>query len=122
MLGWVDRETNLGIQRDSDALLLLQPGQYADVAIPGKLFEYMGRRRPILAFMPEGSTTRLIRDHGLGRVISSTDPEVVADELAGFAADVRARPILPPPPSVFSEETTVAQFAEVLRRVVGRKG
>jgi hypothetical protein len=122
VLGWVDRETNLGIQRDSDALVLLQPSEYADVAIPGKLFEYMGRRRPILAFMPEGSTTRLIRDHGLGRVISSTHPEVVADELAGFAADVRVRPILPPPPSVFSEETTVAQFAEVLRAVVGRKG
>jgi hypothetical protein len=118
VLGWVDRERNLEIQRDSDALLLLQPAQYAEAAIPGKLFEYMGRRRPILAFMPDGSAPRIIRQHGLGRVISSSDPATVAEELGAFLAEVRDRPILPAPPATFSEESTVSDFAAVLTRVL----
>jgi hypothetical protein len=121
VLGWVDRERNLEIQRDSDALLLLQPAQYAEAAIPGKLFEYMGRRRPILAFMPDGSAPRIIREHGLGRVISSSDPGTIAEELGAFLAEVRDRPILPAPPATFSEESTVSDFAAVLNGILERR-
>jgi len=120
VLGWVDREKAREIQRDSDALLLLQPAHEAGIAIPGKLFEYMGRRRPVLAFMPEGAATRLVRDHDLGAVISSEDPEAIANGLADFAAQVRRRPVLPPPPEMFSESQTVERLAEIIHQVIGR--
>lgn len=46
---------------DAQCLLLSDvPG--AERVVPGKLFEYLATRRPILAIMPEGDSSRIVRD------------------------------------------------------------
>ena len=44
--------------------------------LTGKLFEYIGAGKPILALAPEGDAAELIRSHSLGRVVS---PKNVAE-------------------------------------------
>ena len=46
--------------------------------VPGKVYEYLGARRPILAVGPEGDVARLIRSIGAGRALARSDVEGIA--------------------------------------------
>ena len=63
----------------SHALLLIQPDTHLQV--PGKLFEYMYLRRPILALTGPGATADLVREHALGIVAEPTAVSEIADAL-----------------------------------------
>jgi glycosyltransferase involved in cell wall biosynthesis len=52
--------------------------------IPGKLYEYMGAGRPILALVPESEAADLIRQTACGEVVSPQDPDAVARCLETF--------------------------------------
>lgn len=80
----------LRLQGESDLLLLLlwdnplEHGVYT-----GKLFEYLGARRPILSIgAPNGVAARLIAERGAG--LSSNDPRVIKDYLTALAAEADA--------------------------------
>lgn len=109
--GWLPRERVTEIQRSADALLLLQPpGEpRIEMAIPAKLFEYMERRKSVLSLAPTAGD-RVVREHDLGVVARAGTPTQVADSLRELARMVRERPVLPPPPDVFSSEKTSAEF------------
>ncbi|MEW4527083.1 glycosyltransferase family 4 protein [Maioricimonas sp. JC845] len=59
----------------ADIQLLLQPG--TDLQIPGKLFELILFRKPILALCDEGETADLVRKYRLGVVASPSDPDEI---------------------------------------------
>ena len=58
----------------SDALLLIVD-EYAggEEIVPGKVFEYIGARRPIIAIAHEGAISDLLRSTGTGRVAHNDD-------------------------------------------------
>ena len=114
LLGRMTREDAIKLQRDSDVLLLVQPPSAARVAIPGKIFEYMARRRNILGIVGDGPAAELIREHDLGVVVAGESAPEIAHALATMAERVRVKPFLLPPPERFSERHTVAEFARVL--------
>ncbi len=66
----VSHREALGYQLQSDVLFILQPG--TSVSVPGKIFEYIGMRKRILALTPAGATADVVREHQLGPVV---DPE-----------------------------------------------
>lgn len=73
----VPRSVALKLQREAHALLLPLAAKEIDV-YPGKLFEYMSSRRPIIAIGPEGASLQaLITEHELG-TFATTPPEVAA--------------------------------------------
>ncbi|MDX1577308.1 MAG: glycosyltransferase, partial [Gemmatimonadota bacterium] len=82
--GWVDHETGQDRLRRADVLLLLAQGQ--PLQIPNKLYEYLGSRRPILAFAdPEGETARMLRRAGGGVILTGAEvPARIAAELSGL--------------------------------------
>lgn len=47
--------------------------------VPGKLYEYIGARRPILAVVPRGEAARLVADLGRGEVADINDPDDIAN-------------------------------------------
>lgn len=49
--------------------------------VPGKLFEYIGARRPILGVVPEGEAARIIRELARGEIAPIDDPAGIADAL-----------------------------------------
>ena len=118
--GWMTEDEAVELQRDADALLLLQPSDRTEirVAIPAKLFEYMARRRHILGMLGPGPAAKLIEEHNLGTVVSTGDPGRIALAITELESRVRQTPILVRPPDAYSEAHTVAAFAGVLNEIV----
>ncbi|HKP10675.1 MAG TPA: glycosyltransferase, partial [Blastocatellia bacterium] len=73
--GFVPHAGALAEQVNSSLLLLiLHQAQTNAGHIPGKLYEYLGARRPVLALVPDGfEAARLIRESCAGVVVGSQD-------------------------------------------------
>ncbi len=80
----------LELQMKADILLLLQWSDKRDEGnLPGKIFEYLYARRPILLIGYEhGVAARLIRERGAGLV--SNAPERIRDQLQAWIEDKKA--------------------------------
>jgi len=77
--------------READVLLLLIVGNEGGRKwYPGKLFEYMYARRPVLAVAPEGIAARLIHEAGIGLAVAPHETERLTKVLKDIAADVAA--------------------------------
>jgi glycosyltransferase involved in cell wall biosynthesis len=50
--------------------------------VPGKLYEYLGARRPILAVVPEGEAADIVRGTGRGEVTPIGDARAIADGIS----------------------------------------
>ncbi len=70
---WVPHEAGQEMLRHADLLLLLAQGQ--PDAVPNKLYEYLGTRKPILAFADDaGETASMLRTAGGHHLITEHDP------------------------------------------------
>lgn len=110
-------------QYAADALLMLQWNNERDAGtVPGKLFECIGARRPVIATGWErGVAGRMIAERGLG--IIANDPALLAEHIKGLLARKRRDGIIEPLPlSVRDGLTRHEQFAALdpfLRRAAG---
>ncbi|MFT5079295.1 MAG: glycosyltransferase involved in cell wall biosynthesis [Planctomycetota bacterium] len=87
MKGYIPHEDALHLQRSSQLLLLLEMDRPETKAIiPGKLFEYLQARRPIIAIGPEGSDMEtILRSTKSGRFFTPLNkPAVKAHILACY--------------------------------------
>jgi hypothetical protein len=78
--GYLSHAESVAELLGAHALLLVvddTPG--SEHIVPGKVYEYLGARRPILAVGPEGDVSRLIRSIGAGRVLVRADVEGIAE-------------------------------------------
>lgn len=85
----------LAMEAGADVLLLVKSRseRYRDL-VPGKLYEYLGAGRPVLAIAPEGPAADLVRRFGMGWVANPDAPEQIADALTEAWAR-RAPPAAP---------------------------
>ena len=76
LVGYASHAQAVGLERDSEALLLLIPdadGRGKGV-LSGKVFEYLAAGRPIVAVVPpDGAAADLIRETGSGVVVAPDD-------------------------------------------------
>jgi glycosyltransferase involved in cell wall biosynthesis len=119
LLRWVgvlDRSRTLALQRAADSLLVLARGASGKSVATGKLFEYLGARRPILVLGEDTEAARIVREAGAGTATSATDPEAIAGALAALADG-------PPPPADpaaierYGFPAVAARLAELLDEV-----
>jgi len=69
-------------------LLFLGFAGQSDYVVPAKLYEYIAVKRPIMAFVPWASQTRLLlEEHGLGTAITSHDPEAASQAILKYFHD-----------------------------------
>ncbi len=68
------------LERGSHVLLLIKHDdeRYRGL-VPGKLFEYIGARRPVLAVAPAGEAASIVKDLNRGEVVSADNPGSVAE-------------------------------------------
>ncbi len=60
------------------ALLLVDPHEHADRHVPGKLYEYLGARLPVVALAPAGSeAARIVGSNGAGIILPPDDVEEI---------------------------------------------
>ena len=81
-VGRVPRAEALALQRRSDALLLLTSASHASHAT-GKLFEYLGAKRPIIALARDNEASRIVEETGTGVAVAPDDVEAIARALSG---------------------------------------
>ena len=111
----VPRAEAVAVQQQADVLLLMQwndPREQGNV--PGKLFEYLGARRPILGLgLEDGVPARIIRERGAGSFCN--DAAAIAAQLSAWLDAKRRLGRLPPlPPEVAAGFTRAEQFAKLV--------
>lgn len=116
-LGTVPREEALQLARESAVLLLLinqQPN--AQGRIPGKAFEYLAARRPILSLgPPHADVSRMIEEVGAGRGIAYEAEDALYRQLEEWYLQYRAGRLQAP------LDTSIEQYSirNLTRRMAG---
>ncbi len=106
---WVPHAESQRLVEGASVLLLLARGQ--PVQIPNKLYEYLGTRRPILAFVDEdGECAAMLRQVGGHQVVTEADPAAATPALEralGLVPDPGARA---PDPELLTAWTSRVQM------------
>lgn len=106
-LGYVSHAESVALLRSADLLFLplhgLPPGERARI-VPGKTYEYLAARRPILAAVPEGDARDYVLASGLGDVCDPHDVDGMRSVLRRRFAHKQLRQPLPSPPEGFLEQ------------------
>ena len=81
--GYVSHEEALKLQRSARILLLIEMNREETRGIiPGKLFEYMVAKRPVIAIGPEGwDVARIITETGAGTTFTYAEKGALKDKL-----------------------------------------
>jgi glycosyltransferase involved in cell wall biosynthesis len=115
LLGFVPYRDSIAAQRGADALLFLDWMEVgAEGMMTGKLFEYLGSRRPILALGPrkDSEAARVIAATGAGMLLTS-DGEVV-DYLRKLLASPRPADLPAHAVARFSRERQAAELLSAM--------
>jgi len=83
---------------------LISRGENEDAAMPGKVGEYIGSRKPIIACIPEGVTKKYLEGYGAIQFIPEEDPGDIVKAILSYY-ELYKKGELPKP-----DEPTVAQF------------
>ncbi|NQE54444.1 hypothetical protein C5S29_12705 [ANME-1 cluster archaeon GoMg3.2] len=82
IVGYVSHNESIKYQLQSNVLLLMLYEEEDGTAVaPGKMFEYIGAKKPILALVPEGHVANLIRSENLGKVVPPRDITAIKDAI-----------------------------------------
>lgn len=88
IIPYVPHAESLAYLMGSDILLLIIDDSPANKGIlTGKLFEYIGAGKPILALAPEGEAAHLIRSNNLGKVAPPKDVDAIQNSLQTLVQD-----------------------------------
>ena len=125
LIPYVPRRRALGLQRDSEALLLLIPeaGGRGKGVLTGKVYEYLAAERPILAAVPpDGAAADLIRETRAGIVAPPDDVTALRTALVELesrwrAGSLNGTPLSPETRQRLSREERVRELATLLERV-----
>ncbi len=124
--GYVSHAESVALLRGADLLFLpmhaLPPGERARI-VPGKTYEYLAARRPILAAVPEGDARNLVRESGHGSVCEPEDVMTMERLLRErFRAKLEGRESVPAPECFyarFERRTLTESLARALHIAVG---
>jgi glycosyltransferase involved in cell wall biosynthesis len=112
-------------QRRADILLMMQWNDAREAGnLPGKLFEYLGARRPILGIgYEQGVAAEIIRNRGAG--FFSNDADAIARQLRLWLAEKQksgqVNPVDEEAMAGFSRAEQFAKLEEFLEGLVGRQ-
>src|SRR6266853_2349495 len=84
LLGFMPQSEALRAMEDTDCLLVTMTN---DISLPGKLYEYLAARKPIIALSPQGGEVdRFIQETGAGWCVDYQDRERIQSLLTRLCA------------------------------------
>ncbi|HEX7070957.1 MAG TPA: glycosyltransferase family 4 protein [Rhodothermales bacterium] len=95
--GYLDHAQVVGRMREADVLWMTvgrRPG--AEGISTGKLFEYFGSRKPILALVPEGEARHAVLEYGASRAVDTDDVGAAAAAIEAFFREWEAGTLASP--------------------------
>jgi glycosyltransferase involved in cell wall biosynthesis len=115
--GFVPRSVALRVVADADAaLILLGAGPGMDLFVGGKLYDYLGQNRQILAMLPDGDARDLLDGLGWG-VVASPDPAQVANAIERLLS--LPTPVgRPDPDGMYDRAVLAGRLADILDAAV----
>lgn len=124
----VSYEESLKIQQKADVLLLLLWNDPREKGVfTGKVFEYLGAKRPILVIGPEDNVaSQTILERQAGTLLK--EPGALARQLSEWIKSKRENGVVPPPPAGalkgFTREEQTGHLVEFLESIIseGRRG
>lgn len=121
--GLVTRETSLALQRHADVLLLVTAVGQRSIAT-GKLFEYLGAGKPILALTAGTEAEAIVRDTGAGWVVPPDDPAAIRTMLAQLSADIGSNPVARSSARIrsYERQQQAGRYAGLLADIVASTG
>jgi glycosyltransferase involved in cell wall biosynthesis len=87
LLGYKSHQETLQLMTNADVLLLIMSSdevrdtKIGPLAIPGKIFEYLGAKRPILAIAPSGKAADIIYSTKSGVVVPPQNTSLIAQAI-----------------------------------------
>jgi len=119
---YIPHDHAISMLNASDVLLLpLNNTPNTDGVIPGKLFEYLASRKPILGIGSEkGDTARIINETGSGMVCDFNDTEKIKNELYNFYNNFKLNKpwIFKTDLSKYSRKNCCGQIAHILNEII----
>jgi glycosyltransferase involved in cell wall biosynthesis len=115
-VGWLERPRAIALQRAADTLLVVTGAGGQRSVATGKLFEYLGARRPILVLGEDTEAAHIVARAGSGFDVSVNDPRAIAQALGRLVSD----PPGPPRPEAVREYAypgLIERLAAVIDRV-----
>jgi glycosyltransferase involved in cell wall biosynthesis len=112
--GYLDHRDSVRRLLESDVLWLTI---YDPTITPGKIYEYMGTGKPVLALAPEGALRHALRGYEAATVVEPTDVEAITRAITDLHAKWRAG-ALPRGNSARAEEYDQRRLVERLARVL----
>lgn len=83
--GYVNHQTAVqNVVNASILFLTLGDLEHIEAVTPGKVFEYIGSGKPVLAYVPEGATRNLLHRYGAAKCVGIRDVEAGFHALADF--------------------------------------
>ena len=122
--GYVEHQQAVQNIINADILYLtLGERPYMEAVTPGKLFEYMGSLKPILAHIPEGITAENLRQYGAASINRLGDVDTAADAIL-YYFELWKQNDLPEGDAAFSAQFSrikiAEQFSSLLDEIVNR--
>lgn len=122
----IPHEETLKLERCSHILLLIKHvNPDYDGIVPGKLFEYIGVRRPILGLVPRGEAREHIESLNRGVVVAQDDVGAIAQKIGELFDEYKKGTLdrsfdLSPAPQ-FDRESLAGDLARLLGHITRRK-
>jgi glycosyltransferase involved in cell wall biosynthesis len=113
-VGYLPHNDTIRNLMESDILWLMLNDT---VRTPGKLYEYFGAKKPILACLPEGAMKQLVREYGSAITTMPNDVEAIEEAIRSFYELWKTRN-LPKPELAFTEKYNRKQLAFDLSREI----
>ena len=119
LLGFVPQSQALKYMADTDYLLLTMTN---DISVPGKLFEYMAAKKPILALAAPGSEVdRILEETAAGVVAAPDEPEAITRMLMqAFTAWVTSEKAIEPRGNLvarYERPRLAAEYGRLMRDI-----
>lgn len=100
--GYLNHDKSINLLHQGDVLFLplhqLSDGRNP-LIVPGKAYEYMASKRPILACVPEGDTRDIVLKSGLAYVCDPSDIESIAKTIRWLVEQFKLRKSIPKLPN-----------------------
>jgi glycosyltransferase involved in cell wall biosynthesis len=118
-IGFLDRSEIYSLQRAADALVLITSGNAGEAT--GKLFEYLGSGRPIIALAEGNEAARIVAETGTGVCVPPRDVNAIATELRRAIDGQLAQSYAPRGLERYSYPGTAQQMADLAARAVSAR-